>query len=251
MKKELNVYESSPEYYDAMMSTALEMQIFNIVADEIKNNLKTDKNRILDLCCGTGILAQMLLDTQNIEFVGIDINKHFLESAKKKTQMRNEFKYILNDVLKYETNIKFDIIILTSAYHHIMNEFKTVLLRKILNWLKKDGTAIMYEKCIAPYNNQEDFKKSNQDFYKKRIEFLKKIDRVNLGKKQVDAIMNICNLSSTGKEEYKVSYDYIIQDLKSAGFGVLKEIKVWPNDETFDNKKIGDFVFVIKKVTFK
>lgn len=246
-KPKVSLYKSTPDHYDAMMSTELETTIFNTVVKEIKNNLKSGKTLILDLCCGTGILPLMLLDIPNIEFIGVDKNKAFLESARERTKNKDNFKWILKDVLAYETGLKFDIVILTSAYHHIENKFKTLLLQKIFKLLKDNGVLIIYEKAIRPYSNEEEFVKSNEEFYLKRIEYLKKTEGKRLNKKQFNALMNVCALSASAEEEYKVDYDYIIKDLDKTDFKVVKEIKIWPKEDLFHNEKVGDFVFVVKK----
>ena len=143
--------------------------------------------------------------------------------------------------------LKFDIAILTSAYHHVENRFKTKLLQKILEFLKDNGVLIIYEKAILPYSNEKEFAKSNEEFYLKRIEYLKKTESKKLNKKQFDALMNICGLSASAEEEYKVDHDYIVEDLDKGGFKIVKEIKIWPRENIFHNKKVGDFIFIAKK----
>ncbi len=246
-KSQVSLYKSTPDHYDAMMSTKLETTIFQAVASEIKKNLKSGKNLILDLCCGTGILAKILLNIPNLEFIGVDKNKEFLESARQKTKNNKNFKFILQDVLKYKTDLKFDIVILTFAYHHIENKFKTKLLQKIFKLLKDGGALIIYEKAILPYSNKKEFAQSNEEFYLKRIEYLKKTEKKKLSDKQFNALMNVCALSSSAEEEYKVDYDYIVKDLNKVGFKIIKEIKIWPKKDIFNNKKVGDFIFVVKK----
>lgn len=242
-----SLYCQTPDHYDAMMGTELEKLIFEKVVQEIKDNLKTRKTFILDLCCGTGILAEMLRDIKNIEFTGVDQNDSFLSSAKEKIKNNPRFKWVLSDVLTYEPNSKYDLVILTSAYHHIKNQFKSQLLLKIFNFLKDDGCLIIYEKLISPYKNQKEFCKSNEEFYQKRIEFLKKTESQKLSQKQLNALMNVCTLSSSAEEEYKVDYNYLLNDLKQTGFKIVKEIKLWPKENLFNNGKVGDFIFVVGK----
>ncbi len=40
---------------------------------------------------------------------------------------------------------------------------------------------------------------------------------------------------------------YLLEDLKSTGFKVIEEIKLWPKEDLFNDPKMGDFVLVIKK----
>lgn len=246
-KPEISLYKCTPDHYDAMMTTALETSIFQAVTNEIKNHLGFGKTLILDLCCGTGLLPQMLIGIKNIKYIGVDINKKFLESAQKKTKNHDNFEYILQNAIKYEADLKFDIVILTSAYHHVENKLKIPLLQKIHKLLKKNGILIIYEKAIGPYKNEEEFKRSNKEFYLKRIEYLKETENKRLSKKQYNALMNICALSASAEEEYKVDYNYIINNFNKAGFSIIKEIKIWPKENLFQNDKIGDFIFITKK----
>ncbi|MFH1255904.1 MAG: class I SAM-dependent methyltransferase [Candidatus Diapherotrites archaeon] len=246
-KKQVSLYRLSPDNYDAMMSTELEKNIFGAVADEIKSCLTSGKNTVLDLCCGTGIVAELLLDEPNIRFIGVDINRTFLESAKKKIKGKRNFEFMQKDARFYMSPLKFDVVVLTSAYHHIENPHKLVLLKKIYEMLNGDGTLVIYEKLISKYANEDEFAKSNEEFYLKRIEYLKRTERKTLGKKALDALMNVCALSASAEEEFKVDYGYLVEDLDKAGFETVKETKIWPEEDIFHDEKTGDFVFVAKK----
>jgi ubiquinone/menaquinone biosynthesis C-methylase UbiE len=191
----------------------------------------------------------MLLAESRIEFVGVDKNKVFLDCARKKTSGYENFKFVLCDVLDYESSEKFDVALLTSAYHHVKNEFKAKLLRKVFGLLKREGVLVVYEKAIKPYSNEREFEESNEEFYAKRIAFLKKTERRGLSKKQLAALLNVCALSAAAEEEYKLDYARLIRDLNAAGFKIIKETKVWPSGEegVFGNEKVGDFVLVAIK----
>lgn len=246
--KKISLYKQPAQIYDAMMSTDLETFIFKTVVKEIIKKLSHNKETtILDLCCGTGIIANMLRGQKRIKFTGVDINKNFLSLAKRKLKKNKNFHFVLKNALRYNTAKKFDIILLTSAYHHVENRYKSKLLKKIYGFLKKEGILIIYEKTIPPYSNKKKFQNSNKEFYLKRIEYLKKTEKRKLSDKQFQALMNVCNLSAIAEEEYKVDYKYIIKDLNRNHFRIIKELKIWPKKDIFSNKKIGDFVFVVKK----
>ncbi|MEW6295188.1 MAG: hypothetical protein AB1467_02730 [Candidatus Diapherotrites archaeon] len=143
--------------------------------------------------------------------------------------------------------MKFGIILLTSAYHHVEDKFKSKLLQKIFEMMRDDGVLIIYEKIISPYSNEREWAESNEQFYLKRIEYLRKTEKEKLTKKQFNALMNLCALSVLKEEEYKTDYNYLVKDLRRTGFKVLKETKIWPKQNLFCNEKVGDFVFVAKK----
>jgi len=242
----VNLYEQDPKNYDSMMTTHLELKIFSLVANEIKNKLTVKQSKILDLCCGTGILTTMLLD-QNVKYIGVDINKPFLEYAKTKINGNPDFSFVCEDALKYSSKNKFDIVVLTSAYHHIKNEYKSQLLKKICNLLSDEGHLIIYEKCIPLYSNNHEFKISNETFYKKRIEYLQRTEPNKLNSVQEDSLKNVCSLSKSSDLEYKINYQYIVDDLKNNNFTIVKTQKVWPQDNIFADDFVGDFIFVCEK----
>jgi len=244
----ISLYKQPADVYDSMMSTELESGIFKVVTREVKKNLKKDKTKLLDLCCGTGIIAKMLAKENKIDFVGVDINRILISEARDKLKNRKNFRFIQEDALKFKSKNNFDIVVLTSAYHHIKNKDKNKLLENIYKLLDDNGILIIYEKAIRPFSNKIEFRKSNEEFYLKRINYLRKTEKNRLSKKQYEALLNICGLSVAGEEEYKIYYDYLISDLHKAKFKIKKEIKIWPKTRIFNNSKIGDFVFIAAKI---
>ena len=64
--------------------------------------------------------------------------------------------------------------------------------------------------------------------------------------KKLAAWENVRDLSVSGEDEYKVDYDYIINDFNKNGFALNREIRVWPPDKEnlFDDARVGDYIFV-------
>lgn len=242
---EISLYDQTPDHYDSMMNTELEINNFEIVISAIIMCKKKNKCKILDLCCGTGIVAKMLLDFKNIEFLGIDINHDFIDYANKRALNNNNFKFVVADVLSFKSKLLYDIIVMTSAYHHVKDKDKSNLLRKARNLLTNEGNIIIYEKAIANYHTQEECSKVNEDFYFTRIKWLEANNLIS--KKQFNALTNVCALSANSTEEYKVTYDYMVNDFKLNDFKIQKIIKTWPSDNLFNDDKVGDFVFILKK----
>ena len=60
--------------------------------------------------------------------------------------------------------------------------------------------------------------------------------------------MNVCALSANAIDEYKIHYDYLMNDLYQNRFKVIKENKIWPKEDIFGDPKIGDFVITAKKI---
>jgi len=243
-KDVLDLYKMNPEIYDQYILTRIERNNFNIVFDKIKQRIKLNKNtKILDLCCGTGVFPRLYLkNLKNISYVGVDINKPFIEFARTKLNHKN-FMFVVHNAVNFKSKDRFDIIIATSSYHHIQNKDKSKFLKNIKNKLNKNGVLIVYDKLIADYKNISKQMKTGIDFYGERI--CEMISSEKLNKLQLFSLFNEMYLTSVRVEEYKVSYDYFFKDLKKNGLKILEEVKTWPKKDVFDNKNVGDFVFVI------
>jgi ubiquinone/menaquinone biosynthesis C-methylase UbiE len=225
-----------PEIYHEYMSTEIEARNFEEVYKIIK---ELKKRKILDFCCGTGILPLKWLSKLDIEYTGVDINKRYIEYARR---LMPEYTFIQGDAVTTKINKKFDIITVTSGYHHIEEERKRKFLENIEEHLKEEGKLIIYEKFIESHINSI---RSGIDFYGERIKEM--AEKEELNENQLFSLFNEMYLTSIRKEEYKVTYNYFMKDLEATGFEIKKEIKLWPEQDIFGNPKVGDFVVIAEK----
>ncbi|MEK6887453.1 MAG: class I SAM-dependent methyltransferase [Candidatus Aenigmatarchaeota archaeon] len=243
-----NLYEMSPVIYDRYVSTKIEAENFSEVLKHVKSFCKGKKYvKILDMCCGTGIFLRKWLSRLDISFsyTGVDINKHFLKYAIENSKMKTS-EFILHDASTVKLNDKFDIVIATSAYHHIKDVTKREFLLNIRSHMESEGILIVYEKAIAPFKNPSEAARSGTEFYAKRIPEMMKNEK--LDSHQIFGLYNEIYLSSIRLDEYKVSYQRIVKDLASVGLKIIRTTKLWPKDNRFSNSKVGDFVFLVQKV---
>jgi ubiquinone/menaquinone biosynthesis C-methylase UbiE len=248
MKKEqaISIYKMPPEIYNIYMSTKIETRNFQEVYNQIKK-IVDEKNtiKILDLCCGTGIFARKWLSKKhNINYVGVDINKDFLGFARKKNT-NNHIAFTEGDACKVKLEKKFDIVLATSAYHHIEDSNKEKFLENIKKHLDENGTLVIYEKLIAGFNSKIEAAKAGANFYIERI--LDMMGEEELNPMQLFALYNELYLTAIRKEEYKVPYKRVVSDLQKSGFSIFREIKLWPKNNKLCDPKAGDFIFVCKK----
>ncbi len=102
-------------------------------ANKIKE-LPLKKNlNILDIGVGTALLASEFKDIASL-IVGVDTSIEMLKEFKKK--MPNQIA-INKNILEYEPDIQFDLIISSMTLHHIKDI--PLLFKKVYKWLKKDG----------------------------------------------------------------------------------------------------------------
>lgn len=236
----------NPEIYDDYISTQIEKKNFKEVFWLIKKICKNKKNiNILDFCCGTGTFARLwLTKIKNIRYEGVDINDEFINFAKRKVK-DSRFRFITHDALSFHSKEKFDIILATSAYHHIIDKKKRNFLQNIYNHLQDDGFLIIYEKILDKFSNKIEAIDVGTKFYLERIKYMVKTEKIN--KNQMFALFNEQYLTSIRQEEYKIDYEYFASDIKATGFAMKKVIKMWPKSNIFKNKKVGDFIFLLKK----
>ena len=81
----------------------------------IQENLKFRKNiKILDAGCGTGYVAEALIELKFKNIIGIDFSKPMLEIAKEKKIYRRLICQSLNDKIKLRTN-QFELVVCTGV----------------------------------------------------------------------------------------------------------------------------------------
>ena len=95
-----------------------------------------DGYKILDLCCGSGDLIQIIKNNNpNVEIIGIDFSINMLEIAKKKNP---NIKFIEGNAqeLPFNDN-EFDIIVVGFGLRNVLDKNKAI--KEIQRVLKKDG----------------------------------------------------------------------------------------------------------------
>lgn len=104
-----------------------------------------EKSKVLDLCCGYGTVLKIWSEAFEISGVGVDLDNTFLSIGRERLSESgiDKIKLICNDVLTYEDNNKYDVVILSETFESIEN---TLLLGD--RFLKPDG-IIAYQKLYS------------------------------------------------------------------------------------------------------
>lgn len=109
--------------------------------DWIRKNVVGD--RILDIGCSQGITS-ILLAKEDKHVIGIDseISRiEYAEKDKEEEQIGNNLKFICDDFLAYDFNVKFDTIIIAEVLEHVFNP--ELFLDKALKLLNENGRIII------------------------------------------------------------------------------------------------------------
>lgn len=116
------------------------------------------ETEVLDLCCGYGEMLKIWSDAFDIQGVGVDICKEFIDIGKERQWDRKKLKLICEDVLRYEDNHKYDMICCTEYFGDIQDIAGTIALLE--KFVKPGGKLIfgrLYSKVENPPRELSDF----------------------------------------------------------------------------------------------
>jgi ubiquinone/menaquinone biosynthesis C-methylase UbiE len=105
--------------------------------------LKND-SKVLEIGCGNGALSKLIL--KNIPKGGItalDISSESISRAKINLKEFNNVEYIVSDVSNFDTNEKYDFVVLSDVLEHIPLETHNELFKKLYQILKLSGVIFI------------------------------------------------------------------------------------------------------------
>ena len=195
--EEAKIYERTSREVNIYFDEALDFLVKNL---EINPNAK-----ILDVCCGTGILTDKVLKSYpNVSVTGVDFSSGMLEVAKARLKGYN-FTGVLGDVCNEKTfeNLgQFDIIITSFGLHNIHGyENKQQALKNIASVLKNGG---QYITCDILKGETQEIEQSYRQF---QYEWLKK----SYDEKQSQEWMNLLQ-----EEDEQETFENNVKLLKNA-----------------------------------
>ena len=144
------------------LKSSQEQQFFiNELDDILTSNLLNPKSFLSIGCGNLWIESNVLNKREPSKLVGIDFSEHRVHQLAPKSIISSglnfDIELICGDILKYDSNEKFDVIYLSKAFHHI--ESPIFLLRKLKDLLSDNGVIIItgehyftrkvYLECLA------------------------------------------------------------------------------------------------------
>ena len=147
--KDVNkVYKAqNPSTYVSKINSKIIKEItekkITFLVETLKLPPKIFKNsELLDLGCGTG-QNTIQYDQLGAKCTLVDYDKNSVLRARSlfKTYAKNKFNIMNNDLFKFKSNKKFDIVISNGVAHHTSNNIKNIKLA--LKFLKKGGFFIL------------------------------------------------------------------------------------------------------------
>jgi len=247
MKKKIELagnYSKNARLFQKVESIPGEQAMYEQAKKELLAELQIHHGpaTILDFCCGTcEIFSRIAPNPMVGRFVGVDTEKNYLDFAGARLAGKTDFELVQGDAVDCSLGITADIVIASSAYHHIEDERKVAFLRNIIRHMKPDGRAIFAENILPAYGNEEERRSAVMEFYGKRIAEARGI---GMDEEVVALLRQVMDFEMNREYEWKSDYRRFMQNLENAGFAILRKTRVWPIGCGFDDPLAGDYVLV-------
>jgi len=191
--------------------------------------------KVIDLMCGPGwLLRKIARRRPDLCLIGVDINEQFIVHAKKR--LRNA-EFQTGDVLTWETQEKYDIVLCTGGIHHLPYEKQAIFIRKTQMLLRSSGTVIFADPMIDDFHDE---KERQLAAAKLGWQYLSAVIKKQASEEIIKACIDILSNDVLGYE-FKTSL-IKIQPLYKQVFSQVRTKKVWPKRQS----DYGDFYFVCK-----
>jgi len=120
------MYSKLAKYYDKMHHFMNYQGQVDFIIKQFKKHNQSGKKNVLDVACGTGNHANLLMKG-GFNIVGIDKSNYMLEQARKKNK---SIKYVLGDMKDFKLDEKFDLVI--CMYNSILYNLNKEEIKKTL-----------------------------------------------------------------------------------------------------------------------
>lgn len=162
----------------------------------------SDSDYVLDVGCGTGVLAPYILKRIGCggAVIGLDVSDKMIEQARKKFS-DTRVKFIEGDIYEYRfCNITFDKVFVFSAFPHLHNKKES--FRVFYDILKADGQLIIFHVESSFDINFFHSNKVNNPVLKK--DYLPDLDEIR-------AMIDLSKWKFTSLEDRKGLYLVVLQ----------------------------------------
>ena len=149
------IYEQLSAIYDSGWGD-FSRQYINII-EELLNEQGIKKARILDLACGTGVLA-IVLARKGHTVTGIDISPKMVRKAQSKSAGMSRISFEVADMVDYKPNGEYDMVLCTfdSINYILYAKDLRKMLKNIVDALKPHGLFIFDSNTKWLYRHHHD-----------------------------------------------------------------------------------------------
>jgi tRNA (cmo5U34)-methyltransferase len=148
-----DAFNKSVDYYDAWIQKALPCyeELFSVAVESIPFP-HTEALDILDLGAGTGLFSQLIFQKyRKANFTLIDIAEKMMAVAEKRfSDSGPRFSYIISDYREALPKSRSDLVVSSLSIHHLNDDEKQNLFRKIYLNLTPGGAFINVDQIKGP-----------------------------------------------------------------------------------------------------
>lgn len=204
------------------------------VLETVENNSPKNAS-VLDLMCGPGyLLGELSKKRKDLLLEGIDNGEEFIQHAQQKYP---EIPFHVQDVLSWNPEKKYDVIVCTAGIHHLPYEHQEPFLKSISQHLNPNGFAVFADPFIDDYSNEMERK---QGAAKLGYEYLLTTINNDAPIDVISAALDVLH-NDVMKFEYKTSVKKLEKILKGL-FSEVEINKTWPDEESW----YGDYYSICK-----
>lgn len=200
--------------------------------------------RVLDLCCGTGLSLLDVFDHPNVsETIGVDNSESYLSFARVRFADSN-VQLILADAINPPLDGLFDLIIMSSAYHHIEDTRKGLFLESSKQFLARSGRIIIGENLLPPYQvgDAGSYYEAVSSFYQEVLVTARTANPC-LPAHVAALIQRVAQYGHDGDYEYKTSVEILLGHLAKSSLEIVRSEKYWPTMGPLALTTGGNYVF--------
>ncbi len=205
-------------------------EILSIIAKDSLHN-----GNVLDLMCGPGhLLGEITKRRPDLTLEGVDFSDEFITHAQHKYP---EIVFQVADVLSWQPNKKYDVILCTGGVHHLPYDKQEQFLETIPSLLKPNGYAIFGDPYVDDYTNEPSRKLAAAKLgYEYMVATMKNGATNDIINATIDILYN-----DVMGFEYKTSMKKLEPVFRKL-FSKVEIHKTWPDSDT----EYGDYYVVCR-----
>jgi ubiquinone/menaquinone biosynthesis C-methylase UbiE len=229
LKDEFQISEHfSLEEYDAYMEVKPLDQ--RIIVEFINSRFQKDKQvKIAEIAAGTGRFTKNLLSIYpELDITLIEPDKNCCLKLHELKRQYKQINIVQSDAEEFRSRTRFDIIVMTTAFHHIPFKTKDNFLNRMKMLLKKEGWFLIGDEFIAEYKTMKERKEVLRKSFDIWIKEAKRLDDEKELKMALDMEKAVFRQDFGG--EYFVCPSKFESYVKKAGFKIKGKVNVTNTD---------------------
>lgn len=227
-----------PAVYERELPLIPYIESLRFVTSQIVENAPRNGS-VLDLMTGTGFLPNRIREVRpDLTFLGVDIDSRYVAYGSGKYP---EIRFEQGDVLTWQPQERFDVVMCTGAIHHLRYEKQEDFIARIPGMVRSDGLVVLSDCHINDYSTERERRLGAAILgYEYLVEAIRNGADDDVVRATVDIMKNDILM-----KEFKTSIEKRRAVIEKY-FSVQEVRKTWPDDGKSTTGH-GDFVFICRE----